>query len=89
MNQFEKGILRTKSEYIIKGMIVYLILWLFSTVIPIAGVAAHLIWSNSFTLFIKISTLTIWSIETVFVGTILVMSYITVNNYARQANSED
>ncbi|MBC1631904.1 hypothetical protein HB948_00580 [Listeria welshimeri] len=89
MNQFEKGILRTKSEYIIKGMIVYLILWLFSTVIPIVGVAAHLIWSNSFTLFIKISTLTIWSIETVFVGTLLVMSYITVNNYARQANSED
>ncbi|MBC1671201.1 hypothetical protein HCA50_10995 [Listeria innocua] len=89
MNQFEKDILRTKSEYIIKGMIVYLILWLFSTVIPIVGVAAHLIWSNSFTLFIKISTLTIWSIETVFVGTLLVMSYITVNNYARQANSED
>ncbi|MBC1498567.1 hypothetical protein HB880_11850 [Listeria welshimeri] len=89
MNQFEKDILRTKSEYIIKGMIVYLILWLFSTVIPIVCVAAHLIWSNSFTLFIKISTLTIWSIETVFVGTLLVMSYITVNKYARQANSED
>ncbi|EAE9168085.1 hypothetical protein BU180_02570 [Listeria monocytogenes] len=89
MNQFEKDILRTKSEHIIKGMIVYLILWLFSTVIPIVGVAAHLIWSNSFTLFIKISTLTIWSIETVFVGIFLVMSYIAINNYARQANSED
>ncbi|EAC9719866.1 hypothetical protein LL50_05245 [Listeria monocytogenes] len=89
MNQFEKDILRTKSEHIIKGMIVYLILWLFSTVIPIVGVAAHLIWSNSFTLFIKISTLTIWSIETLVVGFLLVSSYITVKKYVSQIVAED
>ncbi|EHI2457882.1 hypothetical protein J9D46_002980 [Listeria monocytogenes] len=89
MNRFEKDRLRTKAKNIIEAMLVYLLLWLFSIVIPIMGVAAHLIWSNSFTLFIKISTLTIWSIETVVIGDLLVSSYITVKKYARQTSAED
>ncbi|EPC5943545.1 hypothetical protein RJH36_002301 [Listeria monocytogenes] len=89
MNRFEKDILRRKAKNIIEAMLVYLLLWLFSIVIPIMGVWAHLIWSNSFTLFIKISTLTIWSIETVVVGALLVSSYITVKKYVSQIVAED
>ncbi|EIX7078150.1 hypothetical protein RKK46_002214 [Listeria innocua] len=76
MNSFEKIDLEIRATALAKAMWLYLLFWLFSTIIPIMSVAADLIWSNSFTLFINISVLSIWALETVVIGVLLVSSYL-------------
>ncbi|EUJ46684.1 hypothetical protein [Paenilisteria rocourtiae] len=89
MNRFKKIKTDRTTEHITKAMLVYFVFWLFSTIVPIISVTAQLIWSNSFTLFIMISVLVIWTIETVVIGALLAMSYKTLKKYVNELNEED
>ncbi|MBF2350066.1 hypothetical protein IA935_12420 [Listeria marthii] len=89
MNSFEKIDLEIKARNMFKAMWVYLLFWLFSTIAPIMSVAADLIWSNSFTLFINISVLTLWSIETMVIGVLFISSYRAFKKYISQLSAEE